>query len=544
MDRIEQLEQGRQSYAARAWRDAYDLLARADEAAPLDPADLELLANAAYLTGRYDDFVRVLERAHHAHLRTGADHRAVRCGFWIGVVLASTGHHGLAGGWFSRAQRILERVPGESAEQGYLLLPRVLEQVAARDWQAVSTTAADAAEIAERHGDRDLFALAVHEQGHALVRQRRTVQGLKLLDEAMLAAVAGELSPVVTGLVYCGAIAYCQELFQVRRAREWTTALTQWCDAQPGMVPFSGQCLVHRAEVMQLGGTWSEALREAREACQRLVPGADTNTLGLAFYRQGELHRLRGDFAAAEEAYRRAGLHAWDPQPGLALLRLAQGGTDAAAAAIRRALAETTEPLGRAALLPAWVEIMLAVGDVPAARHSGQELRQIATDHDSTMLDAVAAQTSGAVDLTDGDAPAALVALRRAWQLWQELHVPYEVARVRVLVGLACRTLGDEDAGSLEFDAARSTFTELGAAPDLARLDRLVGRTPGRTHRLTPRELEVLRLVAAGQSNRAIAAHLVLSERTVERHVSNILGKLEVASRAAATAYAYEHQLL
>jgi DNA-binding CsgD family transcriptional regulator len=543
VDRAERLTRARRAYHAQAWQDAYDGLSRADRAAALAPDDLELLATAAYLIGRQDDFVQVLERAHHGHLDAGAVTRAVRCGFWIGAVLALAGRSGHASGWFARAQRLLDRA-GDCVERGYLLLTQVLEQVATRDWQAVVATAAEVAALAERYGDRDLFALAVHEQGHALARLRRTADGLRLLDEAMLAAVRGDLSPVVAGLVYCGVIAYCHDLYEVRRAREWTEALTRWCDQQPQMVAFTGRCLVHRAEIMQLGGTWADAMREAREACRRLAHGPEPSTRGLAFYRQGELHRLRGEVAEAEEAYRQASRHAWDPQPGMALLRLAQGNGEAAAAAVRRALGEFTEPLDQAALLPAWVEIMLAADDLEAARDSCRTLQRIAADHGGDMLNAAAAQATGALALADSDPPAALVSLRQAWQLWQRLEVPYEAARVRVLVGRACRALGDEDAARLEFDAARATFADLGAAPDLARLEALVVSSAAPAHRLTSRELEVLRLVAGGRSNKAIAEQLVLSERTVERHVSNILAKLELRSRAAATAYAYEHQLV
>jgi DNA-binding CsgD family transcriptional regulator len=543
MDRVEQLQRGRQLYGDWAWDDAYETLSQVDAAGPLEPDDLELLATAAYMTDRREDFVAALERAHHAHLHHGATARAVRCAFWIGAVLALAGRSGHAGGWFARAERLLEQVD-DCVERGYLLLPQMLQRHATHDWREVATIAAEAAEIAQRYADRDLFALAVHEQGHALVRLRRVAEGLKLLDEAMVAVVGGELSPVATGLVYCGVIDYCQELFELRRAREWTTAMTRWCGHQPQMVAFTGRCLVHRAEIMQLGGGWSEALREAQEAGRRLATGTEADIRGLAYYRQGELHRLRGEVDEAEEAYRQAARHGWDPQPGLALLRLAQGNDQAAAAAVTRAMGERTEPLAQAALLPARIEIALAGGDSDTARDSCRTLQQIASDHDNDTLAAAAAYATGALALADGDPPAALVALRRAWQMWQELAMPYEIARVRVLVGQACRALGDEDAAALEFDAARATFVELGAAPDLAHLDTVASSATDRGHGLTRRELQVLRLVAAGQSNKAIAAALVLSERTVERHLSNIFAKLDVPSRAAATAYAYEHQLI
>jgi ATP/maltotriose-dependent transcriptional regulator MalT len=334
-------------------------------------------------------------------------------------------------------------------------------------------------------------------------------------------------------------------VYALRRAQEWTVALTRWCEDQPDMVAFSGSCLVHRAEIMELHGAWREALEEAQRARQRCEQGNNQSSAAQAFYRQGEVHRLQGELSAAEEAYRDASRYGWEPQPGLALLRLAQGNDDAAAAAIRRAVGETTGPLNRARLLPGYVEIMLAVGDAEEARNACEELQEISARYESVMLGAMVAHAWGAVELTKGDARAALLALRRAWQLWQELKVPYEVARVRVLLGLACRALGDDDTAALELEAAHDGFARLGAAPDLARVESLTRSTASvHAHGLTARELEVLRLVAAGETNKAIATDLVLSERTVDRHVSNIFTKLDVSSRAAATAYAYKHQLV
>jgi DNA-binding CsgD family transcriptional regulator len=450
-----------------------------------------------------------------------------------------------ATGWFARAQRLLEREARDCVERGYLLIPVLLQHVAAGDSVAAYATAAEAAEIGERFGDADLFALVVQEQGHALVRQGRVEEGLRLLDETMVAVTAGELSPIVTGLVYCNTIAFCQSVYEVRRAREWTAALTQWCEQQPDMVAHTGLCLLHRAEIMQLTGEWPEALEEARLAGRRCAETTNQAGAAGALYRQGEVYRLQGKLAAAEEAYRNTRRGGYEPQPGLALLRLAQGKSDAAAGAIRRLMVETSEPSKRARLLPAYVEIMLAVGDAEAASGACAELQEIAERWEGGMMSAMAAHARGAVDLAEGDARAALVALREAGQAWRELEAPYEVARVGVLMALACRALGDDDSAAMELEAARGVFERLGAAPDLARADSLARPvTPGDTHGLTPRELQVLRLVATGETNKVIAAELVLSERTVDRHVSNIFTKLGVSSRAAATAYAYEQQLV
>lgn len=546
MNAIDELERGRESYARRAWRDAYEGLSRADRASSLEADDLELLATSAYMLGRDDDYLSALERVHPAHLRTGETLRAVRCAFWIGINLLLRGEMSRATGWFARAQRLLEREKRDCVEQGYLLIPVLLQAVGAGDWEAASATAGDAAKVAERFGDSDLLAMAGHELGHALIRQGRVEDGLRLLDEAMVAATAGELSPIVTGLVYCSVIAYCQDLYELRRAREWTDALTQWCGQQPDMVAHTGVCLVHRAEILELQGAWRDAQEEARRARERCAQGmVNQAAVGQAIYLQGELHRLQGELAAAEEAYREASRYGCEPQPGLALLRLAQGNGEAAAAAIRRVVGETSDLLKRARLLRGYVEVMLAAGDVEEAHGACRELEDISAGHGGVVLGAMSAGARGAVALAQGDARAALVALRDAWQVWQELEAPYEAARVRVLVGLACRELGDEDSAAMELEAARGVFEQLGAAPDLAGVDSLVpSPAPDEAHGLTPRELQVLRLVATGETNRAIAAELVLSERTVDRHVSNILTKLGVSSRAAATAFAYEHQLV
>jgi DNA-binding CsgD family transcriptional regulator len=497
------------------------------------------------MLGRDDEYLSALERAHRAYLDGGEALRAVRCAFWVGMNLTLRGEMGHATGWLGRAQRLVEREEGDCVERGYLLVPVMLRHEATGDWEAAYATAADAVEIGERFDDPDLISLAVHEQGCALIQQGRVEEGLGLLDEAMVTVTAGEVSPIVTGIVYCSVIMGCQEVYALHRAQEWTAALTQWCEQQPDMVAFSGRCMVHRAEIMELHGAWREALEEARRAHQRCVQGKNRAAAAQAFYRQGEVHRLRGEFAAAEEAYREASRCGFEPQPGLALLRLAQGNDDAAAAAIRRAVGETTEPLKRTRLLPAYVEIMLAVGDAQEARGACRELEEISAVYESAMLGAMAAQARGTVDLAEGNARTALPALRRAWQVWQELEVPYEVARVRVILGLACRALGDDDTAALELEAARDVFAQLESAPGLARVDSLARRAPSvDAHGLTPRELQVLRLVAAGKTNKAIAAELVLSERTVDRHVSNIFTKLHVSSRAAATAYAYKHQLI
>ena len=541
----EELARGRAAGQRNAWGDAYTALSLADQSSSLAGEDLELLAAAAYLLGHVDECRQALQRAHRAYVAAGDPPRAARCLFWVGFTLLLEGDLAPAAGWVARANRLLDHEQQECAEHGFLLLPGAVQASAAGDYASAEATAARAAEIGARAGDADLLTLGLHFQGRALLHQGRVREGLALLDEAMVAVVAGEVWPPVAGNVYCSMIDACLEISDLRRASEWTTALAAWWLNQPDMVTFTGQCLVHRAELMQLHGAWPEAIEETKRACERLAHAADKYATGAALYRQAEVYRAHGQFAEAEDAYREASRWGREPQPGLALLRLAAGSNGAAEAAIRRAVAETTDRLSRAKLLPAHIEIMLTVGDVPAAREAADELSAIAHDYATPALCAVAGHALGAVLLAEGDARAALGALRGAWEAWQELDAPYEAARVRVLIAVGCRALGDEESAALELDAARRIFGKLGATPDLTRIENLNPKyTDGAAHGLTARELQVLRLVATGKTNHAIAADLVLAEKTVDRHVTNIFTKLGVSSRAAATAYAYEHRLL
>jgi DNA-binding CsgD family transcriptional regulator len=540
-----ELARGREAAGRLAWADAYAALSLADQSSALAVEDLELLGTAANLLGHMEDCLRALQRAQQLHAEAGESRRAARCALWLAFHLGSAGELAQAGGWLARANRLLEHEPPDCAERGHLLLPVAIQRIVAGDNAAAQEVSARAAGIGRHAGDADLVALGLQVQGRALVRLGRVSEAMAAFDEAMVAVVAGELSPVVVGTVYCSMLEGCQEILEWRRSREWTEALTAWCDSQPDMVTFSGRCLVHRAEILHLHGAWPESVEEARRAGERLAHAADSWATGGAFYRQAEVYRVLGDFPAAEDAYQQASRWGRQPQPGLALLRLAQGRTDAAQAAIRRVVTETTDRLGRAKLLPSHVEIMLAVGEVQAARDAAGELAEIAEGYDTLALRAVADHARGAVLLAEGNARAAMVALRGAWQVWRELEAPYEAARVRVLVGLGCRALGDEEAAAMELEAARTVFAQLGAAPDLARLEALAHReAAGKAHGMTARELQVLRLVATGATNHAIASQLFVAEKTVDRHVSNIFTKLGVSSRAAATAYAYQHRLL
>ena len=463
----EALDAGRRSYEQRAWQEAFAHLSAEDGCAPLGLEDLERLAVAAHLAGRDAECVAIWGRAHRAALDGGDARRAARCAFWLCFGLLLRGEMAPAAGWLTRAQRALDGAGvGDCAERGLLLLPSAVGHLHGGDPDAALVAFTEVLSFGERFGGVDLVALGRLGRGQAMVLGDQRAEGFAELDEIMAVVLAGEVSPMLSGLAYCAVIEMCHLTLDLRRAREWTTALSRWCEDQPQLVMFRGQCLVHRAEILQLSGAWAEALDEAGRAYEELSRPPGHPALGDALYRLAELHRLDGELEQAEDAYRRASEHGRDPQPGLALLRLAQGRADLAASAIRRALDEPAHGTGRAQLLAAHIEIALAGGDVKGARRSVEELAALARELDTPLARAVTGQALGAVLLAEDDAAGALAVLRPAWLLWRDLEVPYEGARVRALVAAACRRLGDEDGAALELEAAAAAFGRLGARRD------------------------------------------------------------------------------
>ena len=551
MTAVDALERGRLAFARRAWSDAYGEMSAAAIEGSLELDDLEHLALAAELTGRHDEGSDILARAHQEAVRAGDLARAAYQAFWLGFGLIARGEFARGGGWIARAAGLIEEHDLDCVTRGYLELPGAIRSGDEGDAATALAGFERASEVAARFGDPDLATLGRLGRGTSLIALGEKDRGVALLDEAMVAVTAGEVGPIVVGIVYCATIECCQQMFDLGRAQEWTAALTRWCESQPDLVPFRGRCMLYRAELLQFHGAWSDAVEETERAYIRLSAPPPEPAVGAAHYQQAELHRLRGEFEQADASYRQGAEWGRPPEPGFAQLRLAQGDREGALAMIRRALDEVRDPATRTRLLEPTVEICLANGDVPAARAAADELAAAAEASRAPLVRAMAARAVGAVSLAEGDGRAALASLRQAWTRWQELEAPFEAARVRVLIGRACRALGDEATAQIEFDAARRAFAALGAGPDVARVDAELqpavavpaGQERGNVAGLTAREIEVLRLVAAGKSNRAIAEALVISEKTVARHVSNIFLKLDVSSRSAATAYAYEHGL-
>jgi len=538
----DRLDRGRAAFGRRAWSEAYDLLIGADHEAPLSLDDLELAGFAARYSGQDEAATQVAMRIHRTALKDGDFARAAQMAYWIGMAFLQRGDETQGGGWLGRSVRLLEEHELDTVVWGYLAIPDGIRQVEA-DPSAALAAFDRAAGYAERFGDADLHAMAQLGRGRSMIGLGRVSDGVAVLDDAMVAVTSDELSPLVTGIIYCGSIEAFSEIFDLRRAQDWTQALTEWSERQPDRLPFRGRCMVYRSTLLRFHGEWSTAFDEVRRAEEWLLRPPPEPAVGEAYYEQAELHRLRGELTAAEAAYREARQWGRRTEPGMALLLLARGRGEAARTMIERALEEGPDDVARVRLLPAVGAIALATGDSTRAAEAVALLIAALEARPAPLLAALVARLEGEIRLADGDAREALHRLRAAESIWYELDAPYDLACVRVAVGQALLALGDADSAALEFDAALRTFRELGAEPDIRRTERLAARPVSLPGGLSGREAEVLGLVASGHTNRAIASALGISERTVDRHVSNIFVKLGVTSRAAATAFAVEHDI-
>jgi DNA-binding CsgD family transcriptional regulator len=536
---VDVMLQAREAYGRRDWVLALDRLRGAGD---LAPEDTMALATSAYLLGNVDEAVRALQGGYQDRIRNGDSLGAVRFASWLGLLLNIRGESAVGGGWVARAQRLLESETEDVVERGYLLAHEFFQHLGRGDFARAAETAARVVETGRRFNEHDLIAQGLMMQGRIMIYAGRVPEGLALLDEAMIGLAAGEVSPIIAGMAYCSLIEACQELSDFSRAASWTSALTRWCDTQPGLVPYTGQCALHRGQIMRLRGAYDEALAEFAQAQRRYVKEGTVAPAGMALTEQGDVLRIRGKLDEAEVAYRQAAELGHEPQPGLALSWLARGRTTAAITAIHRLLAEAHDPVHRSWMLPAAVEVLVSARLLDEARQHADELTGIASAFGHSALRAMAAYAAANVELASGELEDALSHARESCRLWSGVGAPYETARARVLVARALRELGDEDSATTEFAAARRAFAEVGAAPAATEVDRLLGRA--RPAGLTERELEVLKLVAEGRSNPDIARVLVLSHKTVERHLSNIFTKLDVPSRTAAAAYAHEHGLM
>lgn len=540
------LERARRAYTQRRWQLAYTSFASTDHTNPLALDDLELYAIATRLVNREEESVEVFTRVHHAAMDAGDRKRGIRAAAWLALYLHFSGERARGAGWLARSRRFLSEESEECVESGYHLMALALQCVSSRDIVGAADAFEHAMRIGEKFRDRDLVTRANQGRARTLINMGDTSAGSALLDEVLVAVTAAEVSPLAVGDLYCSAIAACYEMFDMRRAREWTGALARWCDAEPELALYRGQCQIRRAEVLQLNGEWSDALAEAANARESMAAPPPDRSIGAAHYRIGELRRLRGDAKGAEQAYRSANEAGHSAIPGLALLRLSEGEIATAIGALARALEEMRDKRSRARVLAAYIDVLVAAGDTVTAERAVLELEELASHFDSVYLRATAMAARAQLLLATDDARQALPLLRSAFDTWRELEAPYEEGRTRLLLARACRALGDVEGAQLELDAAWSIFRRLGAMPDLTIAEQLgarptTARARTRDDNLTEREQEVLALLATGMTNRALAAELKIAEKTVARHVSNIFMKLGVTTRAAATAYALRH---
>ena len=539
-DNLIHLETAREHQQASRWLRACEEYAAADRATTLTVEDLESWAEAAQVIGRIDEAMTVLTRCFELRAEAGDIHEATRATYWLwSAHVFARGEFASAAGWVERARTLADERGGE---YGWLLIPRAYGCIGRGDYATAEGLLHRAAELGLGRGDIDLITIATTMRGRATLKLGSLENGLALLDEAMIRILTRTTSPRATSVMYCAAIGSCYEVQEIARAAEWSVALDQWLGTLPQLGgAYFGNCRIYRAILMRLRGDWSRAEAELEQTCHDLAVDGQL-VAGHAWYELGELRRLQGQ-PGVEEAFEQATAFGHVAQPGLALYRLSQGNAQAAGAGLRRVLAERELAGDRMVLLPAAVEICLAAGRIDEAKDVITELEETAQTYPTTAVRAILEAARGAVALSEDRPAEALARLREASVRWRELDAPYETAQVGVRIGEGCRALGDEEGALMEFRAALATFERLGARPDASRVRRLLSGQNAHLAVLSPREIEVLRLIVRGRTNAEISAQLFLSERTIHRHVSNILTKLDVRSRTSAATYAVHHGL-
>lgn len=523
----DEVRRAREAFDRRDWLAAYEGLSAAGEGA-LRAADFADLATAAYLLCRTDDCITALQRAHQGYVAAGEPEPAVRTAFWLSVVLRQAGEAAVANGWISRAERIAADLPEDCVERGYIAYAQLMREVFAGKIALRTELPGVVIEYGRRFDDPNLVAAGLMSSGRRAIYAGRIEEGLAFLDEAIVCLLTGGLTPIIAGQVLCSCIEGCQELWEVSRVAEWTGALDAWCADQQGLEMFTGTCCLHKGQALAARGAFADAVPEFRAAIERFARGgAPPRAAGVAFAEMSDALRAAGDLSGADVALRKSVEAGWDPAPEQALLDLATGRTEAALATARRILGEARSPISRVRRLSRVVEVLLAAGDFHAAATAVGELSELVERWGTPMFRGHAARARGALALATGTPRDAEAELRSAVAAFGDAGSAYEVARTRLVLASALDATGDPDVAGRERAAAASALDTPTAADA--------------SGRLTERQIEVLRLVAAGRSNREIAAVLHLSEKTVARHLSNIFLKLDVPSRTAAAAYAYEH---
>lgn len=526
---------------ARRWSQTYRLLRDVDPT-ELTPDDLMLFADAAWWCCRVPEEIALRRRAFREFSASNRPRQAASAAWELALRHSLRGQTVESSGWLRMAQRALEDQP-DCVEKGYVACSESEAALGGGEMLQAQAHAERALAVGERFDESGLVALALTWKGLCSLLRHEMDEGLKLLDEAMATITSREMDEKVAGWVACFAVGLCMDAADVRRAAAWSQAAWEWASALPEATPFHGICRVHQVEVMHLQGRLEDAAAQARRACDEML-AFDPHLAGEAFYVTGEILRRQGDLPGAEQAFRRARELGHDAQPGLALIRQAEGRTHAAMAALRAASTDASGlPFRRASVLAALVHVALAADAVDCAGDACRDLDAVAVSSASEAVSALAGTTRARLRLVGGDAEGALAALRPAADIWRSLDLHGELAEARLLTGLALRQLGDDEGAALELAAAHRAFVDLGATADADRVAAQMADEDARPGGLSARECEVLRLVAAGHTNRQIAAELVLSEHTVARHLSNIYTKLRVPSRTKAAAFAFQHDL-